>query len=33
MGRLAESGDLLKNHKNKYGRDYEIPSSPFYEIP
>jgi hypothetical protein len=31
--RLAESGDLLKNHKNKYGRDYETPSSPPYELP
>ncbi len=31
--RLTESGDLLKNHKNKYGRDYETPSSPPYEIP
>jgi plastocyanin len=31
--RLAESGDLLKNHKNKYGRDYETPSNPPYEIP
>jgi plastocyanin len=25
--RLAESGDLLKNHKNKYGRDYETQSN------
>jgi len=33
--RLAESGDLLKNHKNKYGRDYETRSSSElpYELP
>ena len=33
--RLAESGDLLKNHKNKYGRDYErqAPSDLPYELP
>jgi plastocyanin len=33
--RLAESGDLLKNHKNKYGRDYDTqsPSERPYELP
>jgi len=33
--RLAESGDLLKNHKNKYGRDYETqaPSDLPYGLP
>ncbi len=31
--RLTESGDLLKNHKNKYGRDYETQSNPPYEPP
>ena len=32
---LAESGDLLKNHKNKYGRDYETQSHSElpYELP
>jgi plastocyanin len=32
--RLALSGDLLKNHKNKYGRDYETqsPSALPYEL-
>jgi len=33
--RLAESGDLLKHHKNKYGRDYETqtPSNLPYGLP
>ena len=31
--RLTESSDLLKNHKNKYGRDYDTLSNPPYEIP
>jgi plastocyanin len=33
--RLAESGDLPKNHKNKYGRDYDkqSPSERPYELP
>jgi len=32
--RLAESGDLLKNHKNKYGRDYDtqLPSERPYGL-
>jgi len=31
--RLDESGNLLKDHKNLYGRDYERPSNPPYELP
>jgi plastocyanin len=31
--RLAESGNLLKDHKNLYGRDYEGQSSQPYELP
>jgi hypothetical protein len=32
---LTESGDLLRGHKNKYGRDYDrpTPSGPLYEQP
>ena len=31
--RVTESADLLKNHKDKYGQDYETPSSAPYELP
>jgi hypothetical protein len=33
--RLALSGNLLKNHKNKYGRDYDAqaPSDQPYQLP
>ena len=30
---ITQSGDLLKNHKNKYGRDYETPPNAPYELP
>ena len=30
MIRLVDAGELLANHKNKYGRDYEIPANPIY---
>jgi plastocyanin len=29
--RLVDAGELLANHKNKYGRDYEIPANPIYK--
>jgi len=33
--RLPQSADLLSNHKNKYGRDYDptAPSNPIYDQP
>ena len=29
--RLVDAGELLANHKNKYGHDYEPPASPIYK--
>ena len=29
--RLADAGELLANHKNKYGHDYDAPASPLYK--
>ena len=29
--RMVDAGELLANHKNKYGHDYEPPANPIYK--